>query len=252
MKNWYLELVRRNSFLAYSGLIYAIIFLIMVFLPLVDSREIIGVSVWNKPMKFFISTTVLLWTIGWIMEELPSKRSVKIVSIGVFLFTFLELILITFQAAQGKASHFNVGNPMDGLIFGLMGIFIFANSLFFIYLFFLFLRVKTLPTGYKTGILFGLFIFLVGGYEGYLMAGRLSHTVGAADGQDGIFFLTWAKSYGDLRIFHFLGLHGLQVMSLIGWYLFRNQNKAMWITGLLYCIFSSGILWYALQGKSFF
>jgi len=36
------------------------------------------------------------------------------------------------------------------------------------------------------------------------MAGRLSHTVGATDGQEGYFLLGWAKAYGDLRIFSFL------------------------------------------------
>jgi hypothetical protein len=48
------------------------------------------------------------------------------------------------------------------------------------------------------------------------MAGRMSHTVGTVYGQDGYFLLGWAKAYGDLRIFHFLSLHALQVLSLIG------------------------------------
>ena len=252
MKNWYLELVRRNQFLAYSGLVFLIIALAMCLAPLFDTRELFGVSVWNKPIKFYVSTTVLLWTIGWIMHDLPNKKQVRFISKGVFICLTLELVLITYQAIQGKASHFNVTNPLDGVIFGMMGMIIFINSLFFIYLLILFLRVKTLPRGYQVGIISGLFIFLLGGYEGYLMAARLSHTVGAADGQEGIFFLSWAKSYGDLRIYHFLGLHALQVLSLIGWYFFKDQPKAMWVTALIYFILSSGTLWLALQGKSFF
>ncbi|MFT7203331.1 MAG: hypothetical protein ACI9UV_002732 [Algoriphagus sp.] len=66
-----------------------------------------------------------------------------------------------------------------------MGILIFLNSLCFIYLLFLISQLNTIPKGYKRGIQFGLIIFLIGGYESYLMAGRTSHTVGAVDGQDG-------------------------------------------------------------------
>lgn len=252
MKNWYLELAIRNRLLANSGLIYVVLTLILCLFPLFDSRELFGVSVWNKPVKFYISTTVLLWTIGWIMADLPQKKQVWFISRGVLICLTLELVLITYQAVQGKASHFNISNPIDGAIFGMMGMIIFINSLFFVYLLFLFIKVKTIPKGYQVGIISGLFIFLLGGYEGYLMAGRLSHTVGATDGQEGVYFLAWAKSYGDLRIYHFLGLHALQVLGLISWYVFRDKPKAMWITALLYFIFSSGTLWWALQGKSFF
>lgn len=252
MKSWYLELSRRNKLLANVGLIYLIIAGILCLLMLIDSRHLFGVSIWNKPIKFFISTTVLLWTIAWIMEEIQAQKQVKFISIGVLTCLSLELILISFQAIQGKASHFNVTNPIDGMIFGLMGLVIFINSLFFIYLFYLFLKVKSIAPGYKVGILSGLFIFLLGGYEGYLMASRLSHTVGAADGQEGIFFLSWAKEYGDLRIYHFLGLHALQVLSLFGWFFFKEKPKAMLLVSGIYFLLSSGTLWLALQGRSIF
>lgn len=43
------------------------------------------------------------------------------------------------------------------------------------------------------------------------------------DGQEGIFFLNWAKGYIDLRIFHFLGLHALQPILLFAWF-FAKEN----------------------------
>lgn len=129
---------------------------------------------------------------------------------------------------------------------------IFLNSLCFIYLLFLISQLNTIPKGYKRRTQFGLIIFLIGGYEGYLMAGRLSHTVGALDGQDGYFLSGWAKAYGDLRIFHFLGLHALQVLSLVGWYVFKNEPLTMSAFGIVYFLLSSGVLWISLQGKSLF
>lgn len=186
------------------------------------------------------------------MTDIPNKKAINFISVSVFLLLTGELVLILFQAIQGKPSHFNISTPLDGAIFGAMGILIFLNSLCFIYLLSLISKVKTLPSGYKRGIQLGLIIFLIGGYEGYLMAGRLTHTVGASDGQPGYFLLGWAKAYGDLRIFHFLGLHALQVLSLIGWYIFKNDPKKMTIFGIAYFLMSSAIFWLSLQGKSLF
>jgi hypothetical protein len=252
IKNWFLELRRRNRLLADSGLLYLFVFVGLAILPIFDSRELLGVSVWNKPLKFFISTTILLWTIGWIMIEIPNLKGVKFISRIVLGLLTAELILLSYQAIQGKLSHFNISSPTDGIIFGIMGILILLNSFCFIYLLFLVSKVKTLPKGYKLGIQLGLIIFLIGGYEGYLMAGRLSHTVGAADGQKGYYLLGWAKEYGDLRIFHFLGLHALQILTLAGWYLFKNEPAKMAIFGLIYFLLSSGVLWMSLAGRSLF
>jgi len=49
-----------------------------------------------------------------------------------------------------------------------------------------------------------------------------------------------------------LGLHALQVLALAGWYLFKNEPWQMLVTGLVYFLMSSGILWISLQGKSLF
>lgn len=252
MKALFLELRRRNKLLADAGLFFLIVFIVLACLPVVDKRELFGVSIWNKPAKFFISTTILVWTIGWIMIDLPQKKMVKIISVGTLAMLSSELILILVQAIRVTGSHFNVSNPLDGSIFGLMGMLIFINSLFYILLFILFSKTKNLPKGYKISIQIGLFIFLVAGYEGYLMAGRLSHTVGAPDGQPGLFFLGWAKAYGDLRIFHFVGLHGLQILTLVGWYFFKNEPKKVMLFGLIYFLLSFGTLWMALQGKPLF
>jgi hypothetical protein len=252
IRKWFLELRRRNKLLADFGLVYLFLFLVLVILPLFDLRELFGVSIWNKPAKFFLSTTILIWTIGWIMEDLPQRQAIKFISYGVLSMLSLELILITIQAIRGTGSHFNISTPFNGIVFSLMGIFIFINSLFFIYLLILFTRIKTLPKGYKIGIQIGLVIFIIAGYEGYLMAANLSHTVGAMDGQEGIYFLGWAKTYGDLRIFHFLGLHALQVLTLVGWLFFRNQPEKMLLFGLFYFFLASATLWLALQGNSIF
>jgi len=40
----------------------------------------------------------------------------------------LEIVLISFQAARGVRSHFNETTPLDGTIFGVMGLAITVNA----------------------------------------------------------------------------------------------------------------------------
>lgn len=249
---WYFELEKRNPLLAKAGAIGFLIAIGLVLGSFFDQRELLGVSVWNKPIKFFLSVSIYFWTMGWLMEDLNQPKKVSRISILIFLLLTGELIIITFQAIRGEQSHYNNTSYFDAALFQLMGIMIFLNSVVAAWVLVLFTKVKTLPKGYLRAIQIGLIIFLIAGFEGFFMAGRLGHTIGASDGQEGIFFLGWAKAYGDLRVFHFVGLHSIQVLALIGWYFFKDQPRKITLVGLIYFILSSGTLWMALQGKSLF
>jgi hypothetical protein len=63
------------------------------------------------------------------------------------------------------------------------------------------------------------------------------------------FFLNWAKAYGDLRIFHFLGLHALQVVPLFAWYFSRERAKPVLVFGIIYFLLSLGTFWNAMAGR---
>jgi hypothetical protein len=86
---------------------------------------------------------------------------------------------------------------------------------------------------------------------GFVMGAKLSHTVGAADGGAGLPLTNWSKQNGDLRIAHFLGMHALQILPLIGYYL-SNNAKITISMGVLYFVLTTAILIQALNGKSLF
>lgn len=249
LKTWYAELQNRNQLLAKSGSVCFLIGLFLVLLPLIDPRTLQGVYVWTKPAKFFFSAGIFFWTMAWLMNYLANEKFVRWISRGIWVIMFLELSLITYQAALGKLSHFNISSLMDGILFQIMGIAIFLNSVLVFLVFLKFLPLKNQPLGYLMGIKIGMFIFLVAGFEGFAMAANLKHTIGAPDGQAGLPFLGWAKEYGDLRIFHFFGLHALQAMPLVAWFFFKDQPKSVLVFGLVYFLLSFGTLWMALQGK---
>lgn len=252
LRSWFSELWRRNALLAMSGSFCFLLGIFILFLPLVDLRELQAFSIWIKPAKFFLSIGIYFWTMGWLMVYLKKEIFVKKISWGILILMLVELIIITNQASQGKLSHFNIDTLWDGILFQIMGIAITLNSALVLLVFIQFLKINDLPRGYLMGIRIGFVIFLIAGFEGFIMVRQLAHTIGAEDGQEGLPFLGWAKEYGDLRIFHFLGLHSLQVLPLISWVFLKNQPGKVIAVGAIYFLLSFGTLWLALQGKGIF
>ncbi len=82
------------------------------------------------------------------------------------------------------------------------------------------------------------------------MGAKLQHTVGATDGSNGIAFLNWSKHYGDLRIAHFFGMHSLQLLPLLGFYVFKNPATIIGFS-IAYTVFVVYTLVTALKGLAF-
>jgi hypothetical protein len=81
-----------------------------------------GAVSFRKPLTFSLSVGLLMATVGWVLDRLPDRRRLA----GVLAWTFLvsssvEVGLITMQTWRGRASHFNVMESGDAVIFALMG-----------------------------------------------------------------------------------------------------------------------------------
>jgi hypothetical protein len=246
------EVFRRNKELAWFGLINFLAFLVLIVISFFDDRTLSGVNVWIKPMKFCISIGIFSWTMAWFLIELPQKAKARLISRVIISVLLVEQVIIIGQASKGELSHFNISTSLNETLFNIMGIAIFINTLMVFRSFLLFLKVKHLPAGYLRGIRWGMLIFIFASMEGFLMAANLGHTVGATDGQEGIFFLDWAKSYGDLRIFHFLGLHALQILPLLAWLTAKYNSRLVTGYALTYFLLSLGTFWHALAGRGLF
>jgi hypothetical protein len=212
---------QKNELLFYFGIICLVCALVTAILTQTSATKVLGVSAYYKPMKFFLSIGIFVWTFAYYMQYLDNQAAVQVFSWVVVWGMGFELLAITYQAARGKMSHFNTETAFDGFIFTLMGAVIAIVMLWSLYIGILFFTQNKfiIPPVFVWGIRLGIILTVIFSFEGFVMGSMLKHTVGAPDGTKGIPVLNWSKTHGDLRIAHFFGIHALQVVPLLCCYL---------------------------------
>ena len=228
-REFFHELYRRSKVLAITGWIHLALLAGMLVVSPFDSRLVMGINPWIKPVKFAISITIYVWTVAWLLEYLRLQSwTQRIISWGISISMLTEIACITAQAARGTTSHYNVNTPLDAAIFSIMGSMIVLNSVLALVLLILFCigRYDVSPP-YLWGIRSGLVIFLAASAIGGVMIAQGSHAVGVKDGGPGLPIVNWSTSGGDLRVAHFLGLHALQILPIAGFLIGRHKRWAI-------------------------
>jgi hypothetical protein len=244
------DLYKWSPSLAVAGWIHvALLVGALIAFPL-DDRLILGINPWVKPLKFDVSSLLFLWTMAWYLGQLRARKTVRVLAWVMAISLVVENLLVTMQSLRGTTSHFNVRSVFDGVVFGVMGLFILINTVAVIWTLALYFReVPALSPAVLMGARLGLILFLMSSAEGGLMVANRAHTIGGPDGGPGLPFLTWSTKYGDLRWAHFIGMHGLQALPLAGWLLGRK----LLVTGLFATMLAITVitLVVALLGRPF-
>jgi hypothetical protein len=193
-----------------------------------DARELGGVSVWEKPLKFFVSSAIFSLTFSWLSSFITKgSRWVKVAGLFIAISLAVELVLIAVMAALGTTSHFNVSTPTAIVIWSLMATFISIVLFATLFLSITILLQKQQEFNLKLTLVLGSLNTAVGMGLAFLMtrptATQLAnyqgiagaHSVGVSDGGPGLPFLGWSTVAGDLRVGHFFGLHSIQVAAIL-------------------------------------
>jgi hypothetical protein len=225
--NFLHELRKRNIILYYFGWIYFVGGIVCIIMTLASDTTVLGINAWIKPMKFFFSIWIFVWTMAWYLAYLNDKRRVRNYTWAVVIVMIIEQLIITWQAANGRLSHFNTTTPFYQGLFYFMGLAIATLTVWTGVIGYYFFKQKqfNVPMPYIWGIRLGIILFVIFAFEGGVMARLLSHTVGAPDGGPGLPIFNWSTQYGDLRVAHFIGIHSLQILPLFGYFIAKTNRS---------------------------
>ena len=184
-------------------------------LAVVDDRVLLGAPLWFKPLKFAISFVAYAGTLAWLLGRLR-ERTMQRAGWVIVAASTVEMVVIVGQAARGVRSHFNSDTALDVALFGVMGATIVVLWFATLAVALRFLREPGRDGAVGTGVRLGLVVSLIGLLEGFVMVALNEHAVGVPDGGPGLPLLGWSTTGGDLRIAHFVGMHALQGLPLLG------------------------------------
>ena len=222
-----------------------------------DQRTLDGVGVWVKPAKFSVSFLVHFATLAIIVNLMsPENKKLRIVAgVGWLLAVVFvaEMTYLFVQAVQGQHSHFNETTAFHSAMYSLIGVG--AVVLIALPVVIAWYAQGDIAFGPATrlGIWWGAIISfvltaIVGGYLG----GNGSHFIGDQSNPELVLPLFgWSTEVGDLRPAHFLSLHALQFLPLVGLWADRTEKGIMtlWVAGLIYSALTVALFIQALFGQ---
>ncbi|GAA2786309.1 hypothetical protein [Saccharopolyspora taberi] len=247
-----------------------------------DQRLVTGELAWHKPLKFAISNGLYGITLAWMLSLFPRwKRTLWWMGTFIAGALLLETVLITYQAARGTKSHFNLSSPLDANILLAMGVGSVVLWGVTLVIGFLLMRQRLIDRPLAWTIRIGVLLAVAGMTYGFVMVTPTpdqaavmeatghspyigAHSVGVPDGQSALPVTGWNEVGGDLRVPHFVGIHALQVLPLLAialqamaarYALLREQStrtRLVVAVSLGYAGVLAVVSWQAFRGQALF
>jgi hypothetical protein len=234
----------------------------------VDPRIVTGAPIWLKPFKFSLSFVLYATTLAWMLSLLPRRsRIAEWAATVVIAASVIEMVAIVTQVVRGTASHFNDTTPFNALVFNVMGgtvTVLFTAHLVIA----LVLLIRRIPDRVAaSAVRLGLGLSALGMAAAVPMVLPMqapgiagitgAHAVGVPDGGPGLPVTDWSTTGGDLRIGHFVGLHGLQALPILAILLTRyatrldarTKVRLLRVAAVAYALLTAMLTWQALRGQ---
>lgn len=144
-------------------------------------------STWIRPTRFLFSTTIFVWTIGWLLDALHEQKKLLLFSVALILILLFENGYTVIFAMHEASTHNHIAPGLDAWMIRMMEIGVGIISVWtawFTWLFF----TRPLPDikrHYLWGIRFGLLFFVVFSLSGNLMAVLPGWNVASPNGGGG-------------------------------------------------------------------
>lgn len=272
------QLWATNAPLTITGIAMVILLICTLAGVFLDARVITGAPAWLKPSKFALSLAIYAFTFVWLLSYVQGHPRLVTLAANVTALSFvIEMVLIIVQVVRGTTSHFNVSTPLDRGLWVTMAIMIIVLWTMTLLAIVLMVLQRLNDPAWAWSLRLALMVTFLGMGVAFLMTGPTAqqqaaltaghavpiigaHSVGVEDGGPGLPLLNWSTRGGDLRVPHFVGLHALQILPLLGWLIIwysrrrrldkRHQVALVWTAGLAYASLILLLTWQALRGQS--
>jgi len=193
------------------------------FAAFADNRELLGVDIWLKPLKFEFALLVYLGMLSvfalFIPAEVKAKTWYLVFTRAVSVGAVLEIVWLAGASAIGVASHFNP-TPIGQVLYPLAGLAAtLISSASTVYAVQIARNPSTgLSLALKESLVLGLALVLP---LTLITAGTMSqmdsHFMGGSPSDAGGFpVMGWSRDGGDLRVAHFFATHALHLVPAFG------------------------------------
>lgn len=240
----------RQKYSCYTMTLAALTFITLLYF---DGRTLdSGEPVWMKPLRFALAFGIHSITMIWIYK-ITNRKKVNDkwfnfcldIQLCVFI---IEMLCITLQASRGVGSHFNTATFFDESVYTIMGMA--ATVLMFTY------PIQAWSCARQPGkrkivsyaAALGYLAMIIGCFMGFQMtepsdaqdimsdqgieiAKQGAHYISSPSGNNMAFF-SWDMEKGDWRIAHFIGLHGIQLLPLLGLAAYYSNLRIRYIVPL--------------------
>lgn len=264
----------RKQPLFWNGIAMALLTVAILPLLFLDTRTLLGVNVWIKPLKFSLSMGFYSLTTIWVLVRfLKDWKYQRQIQVALTITSLIEIVLITLQASRGEMSHFNVTTTWNQIVYSVMGTSISIFWVFHLWIVYRIFRKESIPPSVRESLVWGLTIAGFGMIIGFFMTSPRSeqleamklgifqtsgsHQFGSGDSGSGLFFFGWSTKIGDMRVPHFFGMHVMQIFVLFAAYLMNQRDsltnqKLIRITGILFLLMNIVMVTQTLNGESVF
>jgi hypothetical protein len=211
-----------SPLLTRASLAFMLFFLSAYTLIYLDARLLYGVSVWEKPSKFFLSLAIHMATLAWGISLLPAEqrrsRGIRIASLAFLAAAVVEMGYMIFQSSLGEASHFNRSSAFHDAMYSLMGLGALTLTATTAFIGWRIRKSGTNLLQFAAGWSFIVSALTTTFVAGYLASGSGHWIGGDQTDATGLPFFHWSTTGGDLRVAHFAALHLMQAVPLIAWF----------------------------------
>ena len=259
--NWYDELFRRQPTLTAFTFVIAAMTAPTLLAMALEVRTFNGINVWLKPFKFELSMVVhlatLAWFCGYIDQAVRDGRAVRLMAWVIGLIFVAELTYIAYRAGYVEGSHYNTSTRAAAIAYPIMGSAILLVMVLTVWVGVLVFRSteggisSTLRLSIGLGLIAGS---ILGGFTGAYMSSHTGHWVGgAATDAGGVSLFGWSRRTGDLRVAHFIGLHAIQGIPIVGYFAqhVRSGRAVVWASVAIWTALTAFTLFQAIQARPF-